>query len=137
MSHGLDDLKNLEKMTKALRRPSELLRSGEELGTLGEQALRTLLELEEKLKGLSKFPSLTVKEAWTRSYEIEKACSRAIAIQVNDEYTLSKGRRKRVPKFTPCMIWSFHGGKAEIFVKVVQCPGAKGERKVPRRARGV
>jgi hypothetical protein len=123
MSHGLNDLKNLEKMSKALRRPAELLNSGEELGTLGEQAVRVLVELQEKLVDLSIFPSLMGEEAWRRSFEIEKACSRAIALQTTDEYVVSKGRRKRLPKFCPTLVWSFHAGKAEVFVKTVQTPG--------------
>ncbi|CBY34959.1 unnamed protein product [Oikopleura dioica] len=104
MSHALSDLKNSAKMVKALRTPSEVLRNERELGVNGEQAVRILVDLEEELKNLSNFPSLMGEEAWKRMHVIEQKCSRALAVQAQDEFITTNG-------------------VASIFVKLVSAPG--------------
>ncbi|CBY11669.1 unnamed protein product [Oikopleura dioica] len=123
MSHALSDLKNSAKMIKALRTPSEVLRNERELGVNGEQAVRILVDLEEELKNLSNFPSLMGEEAWKRMHVIEQKCSRALAVQAQDEFITTNGRRKRVAKVAPALVWNFHSGVASIFVKLVSAPG--------------
>lgn len=125
MSTSLEDLKNSKKVMRGLYKPSELKEDSarESLGVVGLQALNMACELETDLAGLSRFPSLMGEEAWTRFKLVEDRLSQLVAVQTLDEYQTVKGRKKRMPKVLPTVIWNCHAGELAVMVKLVSCPG--------------
>lgn len=122
MAYGLQDLKSTEKLIRGAKSLREMMKSKKgEFGENGWKALEALRKLELEMD--EKYPSLMSSVTYQNLKRVEDAVSNVVASQVEDEFTMSNGRRRRLPKLVPIVCWNCHRGGFDILVRACQVPG--------------